>query len=141
SRCTRTITTLPPMVAKKAELPLIARDRTDARITMSTASNAVLRASERLCPIRIMARVARKTMIPRSEIWRKVKSFGCEPSLGHCEQGKRRRQKERQRPRQEREQSELSQRRQKGWPEKEALNALSLPRCSCHRLWRQKSGF
>src|SRR5438874_1599640 len=119
SRCTRTITTLPPMVAKKAELPLIARDRTDARITMSTASNAVLRASERLCPIRIMARVARKTMIPRSEI----------------------RQKERQRPRQEREQSELSQRRQKGWPEKEALNALSLPRCSCHRLWRQKSGF
>src|SRR5205809_5332234 len=68
---------------EKGELPLIARDRTDARITMSTASNAVLRASERLCPIRIMARVARKTMIPRSEIWRKVKSFGCEPSPSH----------------------------------------------------------
>src|SRR5438034_11158845 len=83
SRWTRTITTLPPMVEKKAELPLIARDRTDARITMSTASNAVLRASERLCLIRIMARVARKTMIPRSEIWRKVKSFGCEPSPSH----------------------------------------------------------
>ena len=33
---------------KKAALPLIARDRTDARMTMSTASNAVLRASERL---------------------------------------------------------------------------------------------
>ncbi len=44
------------------------RDRTDARMTMSTASNAVLRASERLCPIRIMIRVARKTMMPRSDI-------------------------------------------------------------------------
>src|SRR5438105_2627431 len=35
-RCTRTITTLPPIVAKKAEPPLMTRDRTDARMTMST---------------------------------------------------------------------------------------------------------
>ena len=39
-RCTRTMTTLPPSVAKNAALPLMARDNTDARMTMRTASNA-----------------------------------------------------------------------------------------------------
>src|SRR5437870_2290199 len=34
----------------------------------SSASNAVFRASDRLCPSRIMINVARKTMIPRREI-------------------------------------------------------------------------
>ena len=42
--------------------------KTDARMTIRTASKAVLRASERLCPSRTIMSVATKTMIPRSEI-------------------------------------------------------------------------
>ena len=53
-------TTPPPIVAKNAAEPLIARESTEARITSKTASNGVLCESERLCPSRTMASVGKK---------------------------------------------------------------------------------
>jgi len=67
-RCSNTKTTLPPIVAKNADEPLMARESTDARITSKTASNGVLCERERLCPSRTMASAATNTMMPRSEI-------------------------------------------------------------------------
>src|SRR5258708_4443563 len=57
----------------------MARESTAARMTSRTASNGVFRESERLCPSRTAVSVTRKTMIPRSEIWTKVKSLGSTP--------------------------------------------------------------
>ena len=68
-----------PSVAKKAAVPLRARERTAARMTSRTASNGVFRESERLCPSRTVASVTRKTMIPRSEICTNVKFLGSTP--------------------------------------------------------------
>src|SRR2546430_10357525 len=59
---------------------------------------------------------------------RQIEERSRTPGLGHCEQGEWRRQKERKWARSEREQSELSQRREKGWPKKEALRDCSCPR-------------
>ena len=57
----------------------MALESTAARMTSRTASNGVFRESQRLCPSRTVASVTRKTMIPRSEIWTKVKSLGSTP--------------------------------------------------------------
>src|SRR5882672_2931633 len=65
-RCSNTKTTLPPIVAKNADEPLMARESTDARITSKTASSGVLCERERLCPSRTMASAATNTMMPRS---------------------------------------------------------------------------
>src|ERR1700719_3335156 len=67
-RWKRTKTNPQPSVGKNGALPLIVRASADARITRSTASKTVFSASDRLLPIRIMARAEIMTMIPRNEI-------------------------------------------------------------------------
>ena len=60
ARCSNTKTTPPPIVARNAAEPLIARESTEARITSKTASNGVLCERERLCPSRTMDQCRKK---------------------------------------------------------------------------------
>src|SRR5256885_15987153 len=75
-RCNKTRTTLAPIDVKKPALPLMARERTDAKITSRIASNAVFSASERLLLKRTSTSVSRKMITPRTDICMNVSCFG-----------------------------------------------------------------
>src|SRR5205085_10862513 len=78
-RCRKTRTKLQPIDVKKPAVPLIARDRTDDKMTSKIASNAVFSASERLLLTRTIRSATRKMITPRRETCMKVSSFGSIP--------------------------------------------------------------
>src|SRR5205085_11432369 len=70
---------------KKPAVPLIARERIDARMTSRIASNAVFSASDRLLLKRTMTSVIKKMKTARRETCVSVRSLGCNPKPRSCE--------------------------------------------------------